>query len=150
MKYALLVLAILVLAACSQAPVNTAPPQAPINAPVETQQPVETRSVVDVELFVIDNEFDPRVIQATVGDVIRITAMNAKSTSYDDAVYTGESVDNKNKDTEVPYHLSVPDFGVEERLQTGDSIEFTVDKTGTFDFFCSDCTPSINGILSVR
>lgn len=79
-------------------------------------------------------EFDPEVIRVNKGDTVRLLV----------------------KSIDVAHGFALPDFGVNERLSPGQTVEveFVADKAGTFTFFCSvQCGAghsSMNGQLIVE
>jgi len=61
--------------------------------------------------------FEPEVIEVSKGDRVKLTVTS----------------------TDVPHGISIPEYGINERLDVGKpvTIEFTADKEGTFTAFCS-------------
>ena len=61
--------------------------------------------------------FEPEIIEVNKGDMVRLIV-----TSID-----------------VPHGISIPEYGINERLNPGEpvTIEFIADKEGTFTAFCS-------------
>lgn len=51
----------------------------------------------------------------------------------------GDMVKLRIKSVDVDHGISIPEFGVNERLKSGKTVkvEFVADKTGTFTFFCN-------------
>ena len=61
--------------------------------------------------------FEPETIEVNKGDKVRLTVTS----------------------TDVPHGISIPEYGINERLDVGKpvTIEFIADKEGTFSSFCS-------------
>ena len=78
---------------------------------------VNTESVKEISVTAKQWEFDPNQIIVNKGDNVKL---NIKS-------------------IDVTHGFSLPDFGVNSKLNPGQTttVEFTADKTGTFTFFCS-------------
>lgn len=75
------------------------------------------------------------------GDV-KVFEMTAKQFSFEPNIITvkkGDTVKLAITSVDVAHGLSLPDFGVNENLEPGKTVnvEFVADKTGTFSFFCS-------------
>ena len=104
-------------------------PQAP--------EPIQ-QTVAETDLYIIDGDFSPAVIAVKEGQLVRIVIGKARTITVN-----GE-------DKEVPFDLSIPDFGVETEAQIADMIEFTADKVGEFGYFCMDCSPQIAGTIIVE
>ena len=62
-------------------------------------------------------KFSPEKIEVNKGDKVRLIVASA----------------------DVPHGISIPEYGINERLNPGEpvTIEFTADKQGTFTAFCS-------------
>ncbi len=123
----LLVLGIFVVSACSQQSPESFVGQ---GTPVPQQMPagnsqVEEKTVVAEEKAAVKEfkmtakqfAFEPETIEVSKGDRVRLVV-----TSVD-----------------VPHGISIPEYGINERLDPGKPavIEFTADKEGTFTAFCS-------------
>jgi len=78
---------------------------------------VNTESVKEISVTAKQWEFDPNQIIVNKGDNVKL---NIKS-------------------IDVTHGFSLPDFGVNSKLNPGQTttVEFTVSKSGTFTFFCS-------------
>ncbi|MBI2659413.1 cupredoxin domain-containing protein [Candidatus Woesearchaeota archaeon] len=83
-------------------------------APTQTPQSAEVR---EFRMTAKQFQFEPSTIEVNKGDRIRLLV-----TSMD-----------------VPHGISIPEYGINERLDPGKevTIEFTADKQGTFTAFCS-------------
>ena len=143
-KYAVLLLSILILlvVSCTRqeapqnpvsnpAPVETptnpqpslTPQAAPQDNPPQSPEPIPQPSAAPsngVKEFKVEAkswEFLPDTIEVKKGDKVRLLV-----TSLD-----------------VPHGLSIPEYGINERLDPGKTVtvEFTADKTGSFTAFCS-------------
>ncbi|MBI1936399.1 cupredoxin domain-containing protein [Candidatus Woesearchaeota archaeon] len=111
----------------SQSPELPSPPQEPSSQePIVNQAPAGDSG--DEEIIASDNvkefrmtakqfSFEPGTIEINKGDKVRLIV-----TSID-----------------VPHGISIPEYGINERLDPGTpkTIEFTADKEGTFTAFCS-------------
>ncbi len=83
-------------------------------------QSTQTQATPDVKEFRITArswEFEPAIIEVNKGDKVRLIV-----TSVD-----------------VPHGISIPEYGINERLEVGKpvTIEFTAEKEGSFNAFCS-------------
>ena len=76
-----------------------------------------TASVKEFKITAKQFQFEPATIEVNKGDKVRLTVTR----------------------TDVPHGISIPEYGINERLDPGKevSIEFTADKQGTFTAFCS-------------
>ena len=83
----------------------------------QTHKPVEGNDFKEFQITARDFEFDPPTIEINKGDNVRLIV-----TSVD-----------------VPHGFSIPEYGINERLDPGKptTIEFLADKEGTFTSFCS-------------
>ncbi len=70
---------------------------------------------------------------------ISITARQWKFDPDPIIVNKGDNVKLNIKSIDVTHGFSLPDFGINSKLNPGQTtmVEFTADKTGTFTFFCS-------------
>src|SRR3989338_7171479 len=61
--------------------------------------------------------FDPETVEVNKGDKVRLIITS----------------------TDVPHGIAIPEYGINEKLPVGKpvTIEFTADKVGTFNSFCS-------------
>src|SRR3989338_5973863 len=77
----------------------------------------QTGQVKEFKMTAKQFAFEPEIIEANKGDKVRLIV-----TSVD-----------------VPHGLSIPEYGINERLNPGKTVtvEFTADKTGSFTAFCS-------------
>jgi cytochrome c oxidase subunit II len=71
----------------------------------------------EFKIIAKDFAFTPDTITVNQGDNVRIIAQS----------------------NDVTHGISIPDYGINKRLDPGNTvvIEFTADKVGTFEFFCS-------------
>ena len=127
------ILAILVLVSCTAsnpAPVSTPTPNptptpvevtptptTPVPQPTPTPDPIPPTGVHEIKVTAKNWEFSPSTIEVKKGEKVRLLI-----TSLD-----------------VPHGFSVPEYGINERLDPGKevTVEFTADKTGEFTAFCS-------------
>ena len=84
------------------------------------------------------------VVEKEVGTTapLKEFAMTAKQFQFEPAtieVSKGDRVKLVVTSTDVPHGISIPEYGINERLDPGKpkTIEFTADKQGTFTAFCS-------------
>ena len=77
----------------------------------------QTGQVKEFKMTAKQFAFEPEIIEANKGDKVRLIV-----TSVD-----------------VPHGLSIPEYGINERLNPGEyvTIEFIADKEGSFTSFCS-------------
>ena len=85
-----------------------------------TQAPTQTPASAEVKEFKMTAKqfsFIPETIEVNKGDKVRLIVTT----------------------TDVPHGISIPEYGINERLDPGKpvTIEFTADKEGTFTAFCS-------------
>ena len=125
----LLVLSIFLVSACTQQkPVERPEDLVGQGTPVSQQVPASDEDVEEkvvrpsseVKEFKITAkqfQFEPSTIEVNKGDKVKLVV-----TSVD-----------------VPHGISIPEYGINERLDPGKpkTIEFTADKEGTFTTFCS-------------
>ncbi|MBU0957588.1 MAG: cupredoxin domain-containing protein [Nanoarchaeota archaeon] len=78
---------------------------------------VETGETKTYDIIAKQWEFEPATIEVNLGDKV---VMNVES-------------------KDVTHGISIPQFGVSERLNPGDDVhvEFVANKKGTFSFFCN-------------
>ena len=151
-----LVFGILLVSACSQQPPSTSPvactkdaKSCPDGSIVGREPPNcdfspcpenggsdasgEEQSAAQIKEFTLTAkkwDFSPSIITVKKGDKVKLTI---------------ESID-------VAHGFALPDFGINERLEPGDSVEveFVADKTGTFNFFCSvQCGSGHSGMKGI-
>lgn len=81
------------------------------------EKPLQTGQVKEFKMIAKQFAFEPEIIEVNKGDKIRLIV-----TSID-----------------VPHGISIPEYGINERLNPGEpvAIEFIADKEGTFIAFCS-------------
>ena len=108
----LLVLGIFLISACAQQK-SVENPEDFIGKGTE----VQTGEVKEFKMTAKQFAFEPATIEINKGDKVRLIV-----TSLD-----------------VPHGISIPEYGINERLDPGKEvkIEFTADKEGTFTAFCS-------------
>ena len=84
---------------------------------IEQGNPVQSGEVKEFKMTAKQFAFEPGVIEVNKGDKVRLIV-----TSVD-----------------VPHGISIPEYGINERLDPGKpvKIEFTADKQGTFTAYCS-------------
>ncbi len=84
--------------------------------PEPTTQVVNGRTERTIHMGVRQYEWDPKVIQAKQGELVRLIIHNA----------------------DVLHGLVIPDLGVDQDIPPdGAVVEFVAGKVGTFEFFCS-------------
>lgn len=125
----LLVLGIFLLSACSRerpeelvgqgTPVSQQMPAGDGNVEEKTAVAEKTRSseVKEFRMTAKQFVFEPETIEIHKGDKVRLIVTS----------------------TDIPHGISIPEYGINERLDPGKpaTIEFTADKEGTFTAFCS-------------
>lgn len=112
-----LVLSVFLLSACSrQNPEELAGQGTPVpdNLNGNTDKPGTTK---EFRMTAKQFAFEPATIEVSKGDRVRLIVTS----------------------TDVPHGISIPEYGINERLDVGKpvAIEFTADKEGTFTSFCS-------------
>jgi len=113
-----LILGILLISACAQQnPQNGQNLQDAIGQGTPVEQPAQSGGVKEIKMTAKQFAFEPGVIEINKGDKVKLIV-----TSVD-----------------VPHGISIPEYGINERLNPGNpvTIEFTADKQGTFTAFCS-------------
>ena len=82
----------------------------------ESSQAANT-NIVQIDMTANDFKFDPSTITVNKGDKVKI-----KVTS-----------------TDVNHGISIPDYGISQKVDVGktETIEFIADKSGEFTFFCN-------------
>ena len=121
----LLVLSIFLLSACAQQkPEDLVGQGTPVSQQVpasdkDVEEKVVTPSseVKEFKITAKQFQFEPSTIEVNKGDKVKLVV-----TSVD-----------------VPHGISIPEYGINERLDPGKpvTIEFTAEKEGTFTSFCS-------------
>lgn len=144
-----LLFVVVLLIGCANTPAGeiTNDPTTVPQPQAQTQEPEQKQTVLDVDLYILDNEFSPPVIMAREGQLVRITVANGRMVEQREA-YDSQSGEGYDKN-EVPFDLSIPAFGVQTEAYIADEIAFTADKTGTYEFYCIDCSPQIVGTIVV-
>lgn len=110
----LVVLGILLISACAQQkPEDLVGQGTPIEEKVIDKTGPAREFAMTAKQFV----FEPAVIEVNKGDRVKLVVTS----------------------TDVPHGISIPEYGINERLDPGRpvTIEFTADKEGTFTTFCS-------------
>jgi len=109
----LLVLSIFLISACAQ--------QKPEDlvgggTPVQETSP-RSGEIKEFRMTAKQFAFEPSTIEVNKGDRVRLIVTS----------------------TDVPHGIAIPEYGINERLDTGKpvTIEFTAEKEGTFTTFCS-------------
>lgn len=107
-----LVLGIFLISACAQQKTENLVGQ---GTPVP--QAPSQGEVKEFKMTAKQFQFEPATIEVNKGDKVRLIATSA----------------------DVPHGISIPEYGINERLDPGKpvTIEFTADKQGTFTAFCS-------------
>lgn len=130
----LLVLGILLVSACSQQN-STEKPEDLVGQgnPVEQQFPVPGSNTE--EIIVEEKVTD-------TAETVKEFKMTAKQFAFEPAtieVAKGDRVRLIVTSADVPHGISIPEYGINERLDPGTpkTIEFTAEKEGTFTAFCS-------------
>ena len=136
--YILGLLAVVIVAGCTYAAQETGKSAEAVNEIVAEESAAGVSEALnEVKEFTMTArqwEFDPEVVRVNKGDTVRLFI---------------QSID-------VTHGFALPDFGVNERLSPGQTveIEFVADKAGKFTFFCSvQCGAghsSMNGQLIVE
>ena len=125
----LLVLSMFLISACTQQKPedlvgkgNPVPEQKTQEQPKPEEKEVEEPSqqageVKEFKMTAKQFAFEPSTIEVNKGDKVRLIVIS----------------------TDVPHGISIPEYGINERLDPGKevTIEFTADKEGTFTAFCS-------------
>ena len=128
-----LVLAVFLASACSQKPAENPEDLVGKGTPVESNMPVPGENVKETEV-VAENE----PVAASVKE-FKITAKQFSFNPNTIEVNKGDKVRLIVTSTDVPHGISIPEYGINERLDPGKEvkIEFTAGKEGTFAAFCS-------------
>ena len=125
----LLVLSIFLISACTQQKPedlvgqgNPVPEQKTQEQPKVEEKEVEEPSqqageVKEFKMTAKQFAFEPSTIEVNKGDKVKLIVTS----------------------TDVPHGISIPEYGINERLDPGKAvtIEFTAEKEGTFTAFCS-------------
>ena len=121
----LLVLSVFLISACAQQKPedlvgqgSSVDQQMPAgNSNVEEKAVVAQDGVKEFKMTAKQFTFTPDIIEVNKGDKVRLVVTSA----------------------DVPHGFSIPEYGINERLDPGKpvTIEFTADKEGTFTAFCS-------------
>ncbi|MBI4143343.1 cupredoxin domain-containing protein [Candidatus Woesearchaeota archaeon] len=115
-KIMLLLIGILLITACAKQQAGDVVGQgSPIQDTTDTTD--TTGSVKEFRMTAKQFEFEPGTIEVNKGDKVKLIVTSA----------------------DVPHGISIPEYGINERLDVGKpvTIEFTADKEGTFTAFCS-------------
>lgn len=128
-----LVLAVFLASACSQKPAENPEDFVGKGTPVGSNMPVSGENVEETEV-VSGNE----PVAASVKE-FKITAKQFSFTPDTIEVSKGDRARLIVTSMDVPHGISIPEYGINERLDPGipKTIEFTADKEGTFTTFCS-------------
>ena len=115
----LLILGIFLVSACSQQKSESMVGQ---GSSVEQISPQENKAadatpVKEFKMTAKQFQFEPSTIEVNKGDGVRLIVTS----------------------TDIPHGISIPEYGINERLDPGKpkTIEFTADKQGSFTAFCS-------------
>lgn len=121
----LLMLSVFLISACAQQMPEDLVGQ---GTPVKQQVPAENKQVEEkivtpsgevkeLKITAKQFQFEPATIEVSKGDRVRLIVTSA----------------------DVPHGISIPEYGINERLDVGKpvTIEFTAEKEGTFTTFCS-------------
>ncbi|MBS3116950.1 cupredoxin domain-containing protein [Candidatus Woesearchaeota archaeon] len=132
----LLIILVLVIGVvgCSQEKIPTTQPTSQVREPVKVTSPepadeptkktivketanTAVSSVKEFNVVATQWKFDPGTIKVKQGDKVKLMI----------------------KSEDVPHGFRLADFDISERLNPGETVnvEFTADKKGTFNFFCS-------------
>lgn len=130
----LLVLGIFLISACAQ--------QKPMENPEDL---VGQGSPVEQQVPVPGSNTEEKAVEEKVTDTagtVKEFKMTAKQFAFEPAtieVNKGDMVKLIVTSTDVPHGISIPEYGINERLDPGKpvTIEFTAEKEGTFTAFCS-------------
>jgi len=84
---------------------------------VEEKVVAPTGEVKEFKIIAKQFQFEPSTIEVNKGDKVKLIVTS----------------------TDVPHGISIPEYGINERLDPGQpkTIEFTADKEGTFTTFCT-------------
>ena len=111
----LLLISIFLVSACTQQkPEDLVGQGTPI---IQPEEKTITGGVKEFKMTAKQFSFEPSTIEVNKGDKVRLIVTS----------------------TDVPHGISIPEYGINERLDPGKEvkIEFTADKEGTFTAFCS-------------
>ena len=98
--------------------------------------------VPEVKMPVDDTPVEETIVESDVSSEVKEFKITAKQFQFEPAtieVNKGDKVMLIVTSIDVPHGISIPEYGINERLDPGKSvtIEFTADKEGTFTAFCS-------------
>ena len=113
----LLVLSIFLISACARQNPSDLVEQG-TNVPQSEEKTSSQRGVVkEFKMTAKQFQFEPSTIEVNKGDKVRLIVTS----------------------TDVPHGISIPEYGINERLDPGKpkTIEFTASKEGTFTAYCS-------------
>ena len=107
-------LLVFLIAACSQKNPNDSIGQ---GTPMNQESSTRSGEVKEFKMTAKQFAFEPSTIEVNKGDKVRIIVTS----------------------TDVSHGISIPEYGINERLEPGKpvNIEFTASKSGTFTAFCS-------------
>ena len=114
----LLVIGMFLMSACSQQkPEELVGQGMPVPGSNAEEKIVSSDNVKEFRMMAKQFVFEPATIEVSKGDRVRLIVASA----------------------DVPHGISIPEYGINERLDVGKpvTIEFTADKEGTFTAFCS-------------
>jgi|TARA_B100001971_G_C18088562_1_gene482229 cytochrome c oxidase subunit 2 len=145
--FILAVLSLFLIAACSQqpaapvgqgTPVGDAPTQAVPAPGVDT---VDETVVVEDPAPPPEDESLPTEVEppAPAVNEIEVIAKQWEFIPNPITVSKGDNVRLKIKSIDVAHGIAIPDFGISQRLNPGETeiVEFTADREGSFGFFCN-------------
>ncbi len=135
----------LILAACGQQTTDNQPDQMQ-NEQNQQTNPQDNQPTQDQPETNEQNEQGPNSQTNTQDDQqnqnVKEVTMTAKQFTFEPStvkVQKGQTLRLEVTSTDVAHGIAIPQFGIDKRLPVGETvtIEFTPDKTGTFDFICS-------------
>jgi|SRR3989338_102840 len=171
--YILGLLAVIIVAGCTYAAQETGKSAEAVNEIVTEDSTTDVseapkdndvgaaEGTTETETDATATDVNPETVQGVVGaqPEVKEFTMTAKRWEFEPEVIRvneGDTVRLFIKSIDVAHGFAVPDFGVNERLNPGQTVkvEFVADKTGIFTFFCSvQCGSghsSMNGQLIVE
>lgn len=133
----LLVLGIFLISSCAQYGQQNKP--ATQTTPAPTPAPADTTPITSPQQQKTKTETTPTQPTPTAIKEFKITARQFQFEPSTVEVNKGDKVKLIITSVDVPHGFSVPEYGINERLDPGKpvTIEFTADKQGTFTAFCS-------------